>query len=71
MRDGMTVIIGGSGAPIELIRARIDRFVATGRATGLTVVNNNAGNGHGLRSSHEQIRAYADRKGAGWGDSGG
>ena len=37
---------GGSGAPIELI----DRFAATGHPTGLTVVNNKAGNGHcGLR----------------------
>jgi 3-oxoadipate CoA-transferase alpha subunit len=47
--DGMTVMIGGfggSGAPIELIHALIDRFVATGHPTGLTVVNNNAGNGH-------------------------
>ena len=33
---------GGSGAPIELI----DRFAATGHPTGLTVVNNKAGNGH-------------------------
>ncbi|MEM6987349.1 MAG: 3-oxoacid CoA-transferase subunit A [Pseudomonadota bacterium] len=41
--DGMTVMIGGfggSGAPIELIHALIDR-----RPRGLTVVNNNAGNG--------------------------
>lgn len=47
--DGMTVMIGGfggSGAPIELIHALIDRFIATGHPTGLTVVNNNAGNGH-------------------------
>ena len=47
--DGMTVMIGGfggSGAPIELIHALIDRFMATGHPTGLTVVNNNAGNGH-------------------------
>ncbi len=47
--DGMTVMIGGfggSGAPIELIHALIDRFVATGHPHGLTVVNNNAGNGH-------------------------
>ncbi len=49
IRDGMTVMIGGfggSGAPIELIHALIDRFIATGHPTGLTVVNNNAGNGH-------------------------
>jgi 3-oxoadipate CoA-transferase alpha subunit len=41
--DGATVMIGGfggSGAPIELIHALIDR-----RPTGLTVINNNAGNG--------------------------
>ena len=47
--DGTTVMIGGfggSGAPIELIHALIDRFLATGHPTGLTVVNNNAGNGH-------------------------
>jgi len=47
--DGATVMIGGfggSGAPIELIHALIDRFVATGHPIGLTVVNNNAGNGH-------------------------
>lgn len=47
--DGMTVMIGGfggSGAPIELIHALIDRFVATGHPRDLTVVNNNAGNGH-------------------------
>lgn len=47
--DGAVVMIGGfggSGAPIELIHALIDRFRATGHPTGLTVVNNNAGNGH-------------------------
>ncbi len=47
--DGMTVMIGGfggSGAPIELIHALIDRFLATGHPKGLTVINNNAGNGH-------------------------
>ncbi|GGH45123.1 3-oxoacid CoA-transferase subunit A [Frigidibacter albus] len=47
--DGMTVMIGGfggSGAPIELIHALIDRFLATGHPKDLTVVNNNAGNGH-------------------------
>lgn len=49
IHDGATVMIGGfggSGAPIELIHALIDRFRATGHPTGLTVVNNNAGNGH-------------------------
>lgn len=47
--DGMTVMIGGFGgsaAPIELIHALIDRHVSTGHPTGLTVINNNAGNGH-------------------------
>lgn len=49
VKDGMTVMIGGfggSGAPIELIHALIDRYLATGHPRGLTVVNNNAGNGH-------------------------
>lgn len=45
--DGATVMIGGFGAagqPVELIEALIESG-----ATGLTVVNNNAGNGdHGL-----------------------
>ncbi len=48
IEDGMTVMIGGfggSGAPIELIHALIDRFKATGSPRNLTVVNNNAGNG--------------------------
>lgn len=47
--DAMTVMIGGfggSGAPIELIHALIDRFLATGHPRDLVVVNNNAGNGH-------------------------
>jgi len=47
--DDATVMIGGfggSGAPIELIHALIDRFVKTGSPHHLTVVNNNAGNGH-------------------------
>lgn len=42
--DGATVMIGGfggSGAPIELIHALIDKG-----SKGLTVINNNAGNGH-------------------------
>jgi 3-oxoadipate CoA-transferase alpha subunit len=41
--DGASVMIGGfggSGAPIELIHALIDK-----RPKGLTVINNNAGNG--------------------------
>jgi 3-oxoadipate CoA-transferase alpha subunit len=49
IEDGMTVMIGGfggSGAPFELIHALIDRYRATGHPSGLTVVNNNAGNGH-------------------------
>jgi 3-oxoadipate CoA-transferase alpha subunit len=58
VEDGMTIMIGGfggSGAPIELIHALIDRFVETGHPTGLTVVNNNAGNGHvGLAALIEQ-----------------
>jgi 3-oxoadipate CoA-transferase alpha subunit len=46
--DGMHLMVGGfggSGAPIELIHALIDRFKATGSPGGLTVINNNAGNG--------------------------
>ena len=46
--DGARVMIGGfggSGAPIELIHALIDRFRATGSPKNLTVINNNAGNG--------------------------
>ncbi len=56
--DGATVMIGGfggSGAPIELIHALIDRHVATGHPRDLVVVNNNAGNGHvGLAALIEQ-----------------
>jgi 3-oxoadipate CoA-transferase alpha subunit len=56
--DGMTVMIGGfggAGSPIELIHALIDRFRATGHPKDLTVVNNNAGNGHvGLAALIEQ-----------------
>ncbi|MBN8629890.1 MAG: 3-oxoacid CoA-transferase subunit A [Rhodobacterales bacterium] len=56
--DGASVMIGGfggSGAPIELIHALIDRFRATGHPRGLTVINNNAGNGHvGLAALIEQ-----------------
>lgn len=52
--DGMTVMIGGfggAGSPIELVHALIDRFRATGHPGNLTVINNNAGNGHvGLAS---------------------
>jgi len=51
--DGATVMIGGfggSGAPIELIHALIDHG-----AKHLTIVNNNAGNGHvGLAALIEQ-----------------
>lgn len=36
---------GGSGAPIELIHALIDRYKITGGPGNLTVINNNAGNG--------------------------
>ncbi|WP_238364807.1 3-oxoacid CoA-transferase subunit A [Mesobacterium pallidum] len=53
--DGAVVMIGGfggSGAPIELIHALIDQG-----ARHLTVVNNNAGNGHvGLAALIEQGR---------------
>lgn len=53
--DGARVMIGGfggSGAPIELIHALIDSG-----ARDLTVVNNNAGNGHvGLAALIEQKR---------------
>ena len=44
IKDGATVMIGGfggAGTPIELIHALIDKKV-----TGLTVINNNAGNGY-------------------------
>lgn len=46
--DGMSVMIGGfggAGAPIELIHALVDRYRKTGSPGGLTVINNNAGNG--------------------------
>ncbi|UCI31799.1 3-oxoacid CoA-transferase subunit A [Mesorhizobium sp. B4-1-4] len=46
--DGATLMIGGfggSGSPIELIHTLIDRYRATGAPGGLTVINNNAGNG--------------------------
>jgi 3-oxoadipate CoA-transferase, alpha subunit len=46
--DGAQIMIGGfggSGAPIELIHALIDRFRATGSPSNVTVINNNAGNG--------------------------
>lgn len=46
--DGSVVMIGGfggSGAPIELIHALIDRFTKTGSPKNITVVNNNAGTG--------------------------
>jgi 3-oxoadipate CoA-transferase alpha subunit len=48
IEDGMSVMVGGfggSGAPIELIHALIDRFRATGSPKNLTLINNNAGNG--------------------------
>lgn len=47
--DGAVVMIGGfggSGAPIELMHALIDRYGETGGPKELTVINNNAGNGH-------------------------
>jgi len=46
--DGMTVMVGGfggSGAPIELLHALIDRYRSTGSPGNLTIINNNAGNG--------------------------
>lgn len=53
--DGATVMIGGfggSGAPIELVHALIDQG-----ARHLTIINNNAGNGHvGLAALIEQGR---------------
>jgi 3-oxoadipate CoA-transferase alpha subunit len=48
IETGMTLMVGGfggSGAPIELIHALIDRFRATGAPSNLIVINNNAGNG--------------------------
>ncbi|MDE0523712.1 MAG: 3-oxoacid CoA-transferase subunit A [Boseongicola sp.] len=48
IENGTVLMIGGfggSGAPVELIHALVDRHVATGSPAGLTVVNNNAGNG--------------------------
>ncbi len=48
IKDGSRLMIGGfggSGAPIELIHALIDRFRETGSPRDLTVINNNAGNG--------------------------
>jgi 3-oxoadipate CoA-transferase alpha subunit len=48
IKDGMIVMVGGfggSGAPLELIHALVDRYRATGSPGNLTVVNNNAGNG--------------------------
>jgi len=48
IEDGMSLMIGGfggSGAPIELIHALIDRFRSTGSPRKLTIINNNAGNG--------------------------
>ena len=58
VQDGMTVMIGGfggSGAPIELIHALIDQYLKTGHPKNLTVINNNAGNGHvGLAALIEQ-----------------
>lgn len=47
--DGATVMIGGfggAGSPIELIHSLIARFLAIGSPKDLTIVNNNAGNGH-------------------------
>lgn len=58
IETGMTVMVGGfggSGAPIELIHALIDRFRATGSPGNLTVINNNSGNGRiGLAAMIDQ-----------------
>ncbi|WP_282603722.1 3-oxoacid CoA-transferase subunit A [Paracoccus sp. PARArs4] len=58
VKDGATVMVGGfggSGAPIELMHALIDRYLATGSPARLTVINNNAGNGHvGIAAMIEQ-----------------
>ena len=46
--DDAVVMIGGfggSGAPIELIHALVDRYRATGSPKNVTIINNNAGNG--------------------------
>lgn len=48
IEDGMSLMIGGfggSGAPIELIHALIDRYRSTGSPKNLVIINNNAGNG--------------------------
>ncbi len=48
IENGAVLMIGGfggSGAPIELIHALVDRYIGTGSPANLTVVNNNAGNG--------------------------
>ena len=48
VEDGMSVMIGGfggAGAPVELIHALVERYEKTGSPGGLTVINNNAGNG--------------------------
>lgn len=48
IEDGASVMIGGfggAGAPIELIHELVDIFRETGSPAGLTVINNNAGNG--------------------------
>ena len=58
IQDGASVMIGGfggAGAPIELIHALIDRFLETGSPKNLTIINNNAGNGHvGIAAMIEQ-----------------
>jgi 3-oxoadipate CoA-transferase alpha subunit len=58
IETGMTLMVGGfggSGAPIELIHALIDRYRRTGSPGQLTVVNNNAGNGRiGLAAMIDQ-----------------
>ena len=62
--DGATVMIGGfggSGAPIELIHALIDKG-----SKGLTVINNNTGNGEvGLAALIANAQRIALFSGAG------
>ncbi len=56
--DGATVMVGGfgaSGSPIELLHALIDHG-----ASGLTVINNNTGNGV-VVDDRQVLRAVVDQ----------